>query len=143
MRCTAQLDNNCIAIHCQVKNANVVDFFFEVVKMQIMSKTTQLSIRMTEDIRRDLHAELSPDPDDLVFPVKCFKRSWRTLCKSVRVEGIWMRDFRHYRNHQLMLDPRVNDVERMLWMGHKQLPTNARYGKLDKSFIEKFTSSAS
>lgn len=47
-----------------------------------------------------------------------------------------MRDFRHYRNHQLMLDPRVNDVERMLWMGHKQLPTNARYGKLDKSFIE-------
>ena len=29
-------------------------FFFEVVKMQIMSKTTQLSIRMTEDIRRDL-----------------------------------------------------------------------------------------
>ena len=94
-------------------------------------------------VLRDLHAELSPDPDDLVFPVKCFKRSWRTLCKSVRVEGIWMRDFRHYRNHQLMLDPRVNDVERMLWMGHKQLPTNARYGKLDKSFIEKFTSPAS
>jgi len=30
MRCTAQLEDNCIAIHCQVKNAIEVDFFFEV-----------------------------------------------------------------------------------------------------------------
>lgn len=87
---------------------------------------------------RSLHTKVLPDPADLIFPVTTFKRSWATLCRSVGVSGIRMRDFRHYFNSYLVSRPDINDMERMLILGHTELSTNARYSKLDVSIIDKF-----
>lgn len=87
---------------------------------------------------RVLYAEKNPAPADLVFNQTTFKRSWKTLCKNAGVKDVRMRDFRHYFNSYLVSRPDINDMERMLIMGHTGLSTNIRYSKLDTSIVEKF-----
>ncbi len=87
---------------------------------------------------RELNNRVSPQPSDLVFPVTTFKRSWKTLCKSVGIKDARMRDLRHYFNSYLVGRSDINDMERMLIMGHTGMTTNARYSKLDTSVVEKF-----
>lgn len=87
---------------------------------------------------RELHDRLKPSPSDLLFPVTTFKRSWNTLCKSVGLTGVRMRDLRHYFNSYLVSRSDINDMERMLILGHTGMVTNARYSKLDKGIVERF-----
>lgn len=89
-----------------------------------------------EKVLRRFHIESKGGPDDLLFPLTSFKRSWATLCRSCKVSGVRLRDFRHYYNSWAV--PRMNDMERMLIMGHTEMPTNARYSHLDESFIDKY-----
>lgn len=91
-----------------------------------------------EKAMRELHTKVSPKDDDVIFPIKGFKRSWKTLLKSARVSGVWIRDFRHYYNTQLMQRSDINDLERMLLMGHTNIKMNARYAKIGGDFIEKY-----
>jgi integrase len=87
---------------------------------------------------RELHDRLGDAYSDLVFPVTTFKRSWKTLCTSVGVSGVRMRDFRHYFNSYLVGRSDINDMERMLILGHTKMETNARYSKLDTGIVERF-----
>jgi integrase len=94
--------------------------------------------RGLEQALKKLHDRVKPADTDLVIPVTTFKRSWKTLCKSVGVSDIRMRDFRHYYNSYLVSRPDVNDMERLLILGHTEMKTNATYSKLDISVVEKF-----
>jgi integrase len=87
---------------------------------------------------RELYDRVQPQSNELLFPVTTFKRSWKTLCTSVGVQGVRMRDFRHYFNSYLVSRSDINDMERMLILGHTDMSTNVRYSKLDKTTMEKF-----
>lgn len=91
-----------------------------------------------ESALRRLYAQVKPTPEDVMFPVHNFKRSWKTLCRSARVKDVWMRDLRKYFNTEMMMNPNISDMERMLLMGQRDMNTNRRYSKLDESFIEKY-----
>jgi integrase len=127
---------------------NVTDFDFRAVRLVSYKgrirreKLVPASVELETGLKR-LYVRTKPQPGDLVFPVKSFKRSWKTLCRSVGVEGVWMRDFRKYFNSRIMLMPEINDMERMLMLGHSDITTNRRYSKLDEDFVEKFRKATS
>lgn len=91
-----------------------------------------------ERVLKQFFEESAPRPDALLFPVTDFKRSWATLCRRARVAGIRQRDFRHYFNNKIKNNKDLNDMDRMLLLGHASLETNRRYSSLDESFIAKF-----
>jgi integrase len=115
------------------KAIEIVSYKGRIRKVRTVPTTEGL-----EQALRNLYALTNPEPSDLVFPVKSFKRSWATLCGSVGVSGVWLRDFRHYYNSVILQRPDINDVERMILMGHTQVKTNIRYSKLGTEFIEKY-----
>lgn len=115
------------------KAIEIVSYKGRIRKVRIVPTTAGL-----ERSLRSLYALAEHGPSDLVFPVKSFKRSWATLCRSVGVSGVWLRDFRHYYNSVILQRTDINDVERMILMGHTQVRTNIRYSKLGLEFIEKY-----
>lgn len=102
-------------------------------KVRFVPTSTKL-----EGVLRDLHTEVQPTDKDLIFDQANFQTSWRNLCRSLQLSGVIMRDFRHLFNSYLVSRSDINDMERMLLLGHESLATNARYSKLDQSFVDKF-----
>lgn len=97
------------------------------------------SVELERGLRK-FYAETNPQPEDLLFPVTDFKRSWKTLCKRAGVEGVVIRDFRRYFNNYWIHNEDVNDIERLLMLGHKDIKTNLIYSQLDLGFVDKFRS---
>lgn len=87
---------------------------------------------------RRLHTDVNPQDSDMIFNITTFKRSWGTLCRSLGLSDVRMRDLRHYFNSYLVSRPDINDMERMLILGHTKMSTNARYSKLDDTTLNKF-----
>jgi integrase len=123
--------------------ANIIQFNFRAVLL-VSYKGKKRKERLVptslkfERVLREFFEEVGPRPDALVFPVTDFKRSWATLLKKARVAGIRQRDFRHYFNNKIRQNKDLNDMDRLLLLGHVRLETNRRYSKLDESFIDKF-----
>lgn len=123
---------------------NILEFDYKAVRLVSYKgrirteRIVPTSAELERGLRR-LHDEVKPqDENDLVFPFKTIKRSWATLCKSVKCSGVWLRDFRHFYNSTILVNEKFNDAERLLLMGQRQLNTNLRYAHLDESFIEKY-----
>lgn len=122
---------------------NILDFDFRVVKLvsykgKVRKERFVPTTIGLETCLRELYIKVDPSLNDLIFPVTTVKRSWATLCRSVRVTGIRIRDFRHYYNSRLVQNPNINDMERLLLMGQVRMSTNARYSHLDDSFVQKY-----
>lgn len=123
---------------------NILEFDYKAIRLisykgRIRTERIVPTSEELEKALRKLHAEVNPQSEkDLVFPVKTFKRSWGTLCRSVKCEGVWLRDFRKFYNQTILVNEKFNDAERLLLMGQTQLRTNLRYAHLDESFVEKY-----
>jgi integrase len=123
--------------------ANVIQFNFKAVLL-VSYKGKKRKERLVptslkfERILKKFFEEKAPRPDDLLFPVTDFKRSWATLCRRAHVADIRQRDFRHYFNNKIRQNPNLNDMDRMLLMGHESLTTNLRYSSVDETFIDKY-----
>lgn len=123
---------------------SILDFDYKAVRLISYKgrirkeRLIPTSVELERGLRK-MYAETNPASDeDLLFPVKGFNRSWATLCRSVKCTGVWLRDFRHYFNSQILVNEKFNDVERMLLLGQSRISTNLRYSHLDESFIKKF-----
>lgn len=115
------------------KRIRLVSYKGRIKRERVLPTTRTLEIGL-----KRLYTQIDPYPDDLMFPVKNFKRSWKTLCKSVGVSGVWLRDFRKYYNSLLVRNPNINDMERMILMGHEEMSTNRRYSQLGPEFDVKY-----
>lgn len=127
---------------------NVLEFDFQAVRLvsykgRIREERVVPSTLELESGLKRLYTQTNPTSEGLIFPVKSFKRSWATLCRSVGVSGIRLRDFRKYYNTVIMTNPAFNDAERMLLMGHTEIATNLRYAGLDERFFKKYREAAS
>jgi len=123
--------------------AHVLEFDFKAVRLvsykgRIRKERVVPASRELETGLRALHLRTNPSPEDIIFPITTFRRSWATLCRSIGVKGIWLRDFRHYYNSKILLMPQFNDMERMLLLGQVHLSTNVRYSHLDEAFVKKY-----
>lgn len=121
---------------------NILDFDFKAVRLisykgRVAQERIVPATDYLEKALRKWYAEISPAPDDLLFPVKNFKRSWKTLTKSVRCEGVRLRDFRGYFNTK-MLNAQFDEVTRLLVLGHSNVKTNLRYSFITEEFINNF-----
>jgi integrase len=123
---------------------NILEFDYKAIRLvsykgRIRTERIVPTSAELEKALRKLHDETNPPSEnDLVFPVKTIKRSWATLCRSVKCEGVWLRDFRHFYNSTILVNEKFNDAERLLLLGQTQLKTNLRYAYLDESFVEKY-----
>jgi integrase len=124
--------------------ARILEFNFQGVRLvsykgRIREEKLVPALPTLERGLRRFYAETNPKPEDLLFPVKNFKRSWATLCRSVGVSGIWIRDFRKFFNSWVAQLPDMSDVDRMMMLGHKKLETNVIYTKAEMpSLVKKF-----
>lgn len=120
---------------------NVLDYNFKAVRLISYKGRIRKEriVPTTVELERGLRKMYQGAPDDLLFPITSFKRSWATLVKSVKgASGVYLRDFRHFYNSVILVNSRFNDVERMLLMGHSRPSTNLRYSQFDESFIDKY-----
>lgn len=115
------------------KAVRLVSYKGRIRKERIVPATRELEVGL-----RTLYLRLQPKPEDLLFPVTNVRRSWATLCRSIGVQGVWLRDFRHYYNSKILINPQFNDMERMLLLGQVHLSTNVRYSHLDNNFVKKY-----
>jgi|GEM_PF-4137044 len=124
---------------------SVLDFDFKAVRLVSFKgrkanrneRLVPCSIQL-ERILRDLYAKTqNPKFDDLLFPLASVKRSWSTLCRSIRVKGVVLRDFRAFFNQEL-INRRFDEASRLLIMGHTSIATNVRYSKIDPEFVQRY-----
>jgi integrase len=121
---------------------NILEFDFKAVRL-ISYKGRAKKERIVpasdelEKGLRQMFDQYKPNENDLLFPVRNFKRSWKTLTRSVGCEGIWLRDFRAYFNTYL-INSNVDQVSRLLILGHVEVKTNLRYSHINKEFIDNY-----
>lgn len=120
----------------------VLEFDFQAVRLVSYKgrvrreRIVPATIELERGLRK-MYLEKQPKPNDLLFPQSSFKRAWLTLCKSARVKGVVLRDFRRYFNTQL-LNRKLDEVSRMLILGHYEIATNVRYASIDAEFIKQY-----
>jgi integrase len=121
---------------------NILDYDFHAVKLVSYKKRLRrerlvpASIELERGLR-DLYAKVDPAPEDLVFPQTTFKTAWNTLCRSIRVKGPILRDFRHYFNNELR-NRGYDESSRLLILGHEEMKTNLIYSAIDADFIKRY-----
>jgi integrase len=123
---------------------NILEFDFKALRLirykgkirreKIVPTSLQLERGLRELYAKTPGAKLS----DPVFPFTSVARSWRTLCKSARVTGVVLRDFRSFFNQELADNPNIDEVTRMLIIGHDTLETNLRYSFISQDFLKNY-----
>lgn len=121
---------------------NVLEFNFKAVRLVSYKgkarkeRIVPASLELERGLR-ELHLKTSPKPEDMIFPISDFKKSWSSLLKSCRFENIRIRDFRAFYNSKLIAAG-LDEVSRLMVIGHVSADTNLIYASANPEFIENF-----